>query len=150
MSTITGILQSLGINSTLFIQLGVFLIVFAFIWALAFGPYFKAFLIREENTTGNQEEASQLIAKTRELEGVYQHKAREMNTDIKAIFDEERLAGQKQHERIMLDAKDKAKAAMDKTKAAILEQYNRAREELIKEAPALGKSIAARLLSKEM
>lgn len=148
METVLGIFTSLGANSTIVIQLGIFLVVFAFVLNVGFKPYFKAFEERQKRTQGNEKQAEQLVAQTRELEAMYQRKARNLNLDIKSIYDQERLAAQKEHERLLLEAKDKSKAIIDRARANIQEQYNRAREELFKEAPAVGRSIAEQLLSK--
>ena len=135
---------------TIWVQLGLFLFALGFLSKVVFNPYLAAYNERQNQTTGNQDEAEQIAAKTRELETIYQRQARNLNTDIKSVFDKERLAAQKEHEKIVVEAKDKAKATLDKARTTIEGEYNRAREELLKESPTLGKSIASRLLSKEL
>jgi F0F1-type ATP synthase membrane subunit b/b' len=148
METVLGIFTSLGANSTIVVQLGIFLVVFMFVLHVGAKPYFKAFEERQKRTQGNEKHAEQLVAQSRELEAMFQRKARGLNLDIKAIYDKERAEAQKEHERIIVEAKDKAKTILDKARGTILEQYNKAREELFKEAPAVGHSIAERLINK--
>lgn len=148
MDTVLGIFTSLGADKTIVIQLGIFLVVFLFVLNVAMKPYFKAFEERQKRTQGSEKQAEQLIAQSRELEAIFQRKARGLNLDIKSIYDKERLEAQKEHERILLEAKDKAKAIVDRARTTIQEQYNKAREELFKEAPAVGRSIADHLINK--
>lgn len=148
MDTVLGIFIALGVNSTILVQLGVFIVVFILVLYIGFKPYYFAFEERQRRTSGSEKHAEQLLAQTRELEAMFQRKARELNLDIKSIYDRERLEAQKEHERLIVDAKDKAKAILDRARAKIQDEYNRAREELYREAPLVGKSMAARLLDK--
>ena len=147
---IGGIFGGLGVDSTIWVQLGLFLFILTFLWKVTFEPYLAAFDERQNQTEGNQDEAEQIAAQTRELENIYQRNARGLNTDIKSVFDRRRLEAQKEHERLVVEAKDKAKGILDSARSTIESEYNRAREELLKESPAIGKSIASRLLSKEL
>ena len=149
-SEVGKILGGLGVDYTIWYQLGLFIFVLVFLGKFTFEPYLDAFNERATMTTGNQDEAQEIAAKTRELETVYQRQARGLNTDIKSVFDKRRLEAQKEHERIVVDAKDKAKGILDTARSQIQDEYNRAREELLKESPVIGKSIAARLLSKDL
>lgn len=149
MKDLLAILTGLGVDYTLYIQLGLFLFVLLYLWFVTFTPYMKAYSERIQQTTGSQGEAEEISAKVRELESAYQRKARGLNTDIKSVFDKQRLEAQKEHERIIVDAKDRAKEILERARNQIQDEYNRAREELLKESPVIGQNIAARLLSKE-
>ena len=150
MDAVLGILPALGVNNTIAYQFIIFMAVLLFLWHFTFKPYFEAYNQRQSQTTGNQEEAEQIAAKTRELENIYQRQARGLNTDIKSVFDKRRLEAQKEHEKLVVEAKDKAKEILDGARSTIEGEYNRAREELLKESPTIGKSIASRLISKEL
>lgn len=150
MEALSGIIRSLGIDYTLFIQLPIFLVILFSLWFIVFKPYFETHLERLSQTTGNQDEAEALIAKTRELETIYQRKARGANLDIKTIFDREKLEAHQEQERLLIEAKEKSRLFIENAKTRVQEEYNRAREELLKESPSLGKAIASRLLSKDI
>jgi len=150
MDTLTSIISSLGINATLFIQLGIFVVVFAFLKTVVFTPYFNAYEERQKKTQGNQQQADQLWAHTREIEAQYQRKARSLNTDVKAIFDKARLEAALEQEKIYSEAREKAKSTVDKAREVVQGELNRAREDLIKEAPELARGIKERLLSYEV
>lgn len=149
MAEFNNILIALGINSTLWVQLGLFLFVFFIVLNLVFKPYFNAYLERQSKTTGNHEKAEQIYAQTRELEALYQRKMRGLTADIKAIYDKQRAEAATEQEKLQAEAREKAKKIIEKARAQIEIEYNKAREELIKQAPDLGKNIAGRLLTNE-
>ena len=91
-----------------------------------------------------------MAAETEKLEEQYQDQARDLNTEIKSVFDKRRQEAHKEHEQIIVAAKAKAKTTLDKARSTIEGEYNKAREELLKDSPEIGKSIASRLLSKEL
>ena len=149
MDKVLGILQSLGVNSSIWTQMGIFFFVFLFLKFFVFEAYLKAYLERQNQTTGSQDEAEKVHAKARELETIYQRKARNLNAEIKAAFDQEKLKAQQEHERILIEAKDKAKSAIDGARSVIQQEYMRAREELLKETRNMGDAMASRLMTKE-
>jgi F-type H+-transporting ATPase subunit b len=148
MDGVISIFGSLGVNETLVYQFVVFVFVFIFMKQFVFEPYFKAFMARQDQTTGSQTEAEQLIAKSRELETIYQRKARTLNTDIKAAFDKELAKAHVEQDKIIVEAKEKAKKALDEAFSVIHQERAKAREELLKESKQMGEAVAAQLLTK--
>jgi F0F1-type ATP synthase membrane subunit b/b' len=73
MAAVSNIITALGIDSTLWMQLGIFLITYVLLRVIAFNPYFKAFEGRQGLTEGNQVKAEQIFAQTRELEALYEN-----------------------------------------------------------------------------
>lgn len=148
MDTLAGILSSLGVDDTFFIQLGLFLVVFVFVWNVAFAPYFKAFEAREAQTTGSTETANDLIKEAAKLELVYQEKARALNTEIKELFDAQRKDAVKEQDAIVSAAREEAKNIVSEAREKIQVEYNKAREELLTQTKSLGSEIAAQLTQK--
>jgi F0F1-type ATP synthase membrane subunit b/b' len=149
MDAVLNIIQALGIDRTLFIQLPIFLVMLFSIKAIAFNKYYECFEEREKQTVGGQEEALEFLKKTEELETTYQQKARALNTEIKGIFDARRLDAQKEHERIIVEAKDRVRSAVESGKSQIQGEFNKAREELLRDSKTIGRAIADRMLSRE-
>jgi F-type H+-transporting ATPase subunit b len=150
MAAVSNIITALGIDSTLWMQLGIFVVTYILLRLLVFNPYFKAFEGRQGMTEGNQVKAEQIFAQTRELEALYQRKLRGLNADIKAIYDKARAAASKDQEKIQAEARESARATVDKARARIEEQLNQAREDLMKETPQISRAISERLLPKEV
>ena len=149
MAAAMNIIAALGINATLWLQLGIFLVVYGFLRKVVFSPYFKAYESRQGQTQGNQEHAEKLFSQTRELQTLYQRKARSLNADIKTIYDKARLEAAREQEKLQNDGREKAKKILDQSRTKIQEQYSHAREELIKHAPNLGHSMTEKLLQVE-
>ena len=149
MDAILGIFTSLGVNSTIWIQLGIFLVVYAAFTSIVVKPYYSAFQERQNKTVGNEQVAETLGDQTRELEAAFQRKARELNLDIKEIYDNAKTEASREQTKIQTEAREKAKAQLEAARAKLKDEYNRAREELIKEAPQVGQLIKERLLAKE-
>jgi F0F1-type ATP synthase membrane subunit b/b' len=150
MEALSGIIRTLGIDSTLFVQFPIFLVILLGLWAIAFKPYFAALTEREKLTTGSKNEAESLRSDALALEAQLAAAARDLNSQVRAAFDQERVTAQTEHDRILGLAKDKARTVVERAKTQAQEQYNKAREELLKDAPALGQRISERLISGEL
>ena len=150
MDALLNIMKALGVNETLVVQLGIFLFTFVILRVFVFKPYYAAFDGRHKSTQGNEDQAQELHAQTQELESLYQRKARSLNADVKSIYDKARLEANLENERILNEAKEKSRETLDKYRAHIQEEFNRAREGLIKEGPAIGATIAQKLLAEEV
>lgn len=148
MDAVLSIFQSLGINVSLFIQLGLFVVIFYLLKHLVFTPFFAAYEDRESMTYGNEELAEKLNAQSLELESIYQNKARELNEEIKSLFDQSRTEVQKESEELFKKARQEAKEKIDKSRAEIMASYNAAKNELSKEIPDIADSIASQLTSR--
>jgi len=149
MDALLNIMKALGVNETLLVQMAIFLVTFVILRALVFKPYYLAFEGRHKATEGNEEEAQKVMQQTLELESLYQQRARSLNADVKAIYDKARQEANLENERIMNDAKEKSRETLERYRARIQEEFNKAREGLIKEGPALGATIAQKLLAEE-
>lgn len=149
MESILGIFSSLGVNSTIWIQLGLFLTIYFVFNALVVKPYFNAYLIRQEKTVGSQEHANALTDQARELESAFQRKARELNQDIKEIYDQARAEALVEQNKIQNESRSAAKNKIESAREKLKDEYNRAREELLKEAAGVGQTIKERLFSRD-
>jgi F-type H+-transporting ATPase subunit b len=150
MDALLNIMKALGVNETLVVQLGIFLVTFVIIRNLVFKPFYLAFEGRHKSTEGNEEQAEKIIAQALELESLYQKKARSLNADVKAIYDKARGEANLENERLLNEAKEKSRETLDKYRSQIQEEFNKAREGLIKEGPAIGATIAQKLLADEV
>lgn len=150
MDIVLGILQSLGANETVWLQLVLFLVAYIFLSKVLFKPYLEAYIERKKRTEGNQQIAERVIAETQELEHVYQKKARSLNTEHKQIYDQSRSQAIHEHSELVNKAKANAKTILEETKANIAEEIKKAKAELQSEAPAVSRSIVNQLAGKDL
>lgn len=140
------LLKTLGLDSTVAFQFGIFLIVYLFLSNLLFKPYLKAFNKRKEQTIGKTDTAERFITETAELEGEYETKAREINQKFKVIYDESRSQALKEHDRLVAEARSKAKELTEKAQKEISVQMQSARDELKAQVPVIAKTITTQVV----
>ena len=149
MEAVVNIIQALGVNQTIWVQLGLFFVSYLFLSRIVLEPYYKAFSEREAKTVGGRERAEKVYAQTRELENLFQRKARALNSELKEIFDKAKVQAQTEQEKINEEARNRAKESISKAKEKIQDEVNRAREDLLKYAPEISQAISVNLLSRK-
>ncbi len=144
------ILTELGGNSTLWIQLGCFLIAFVALSQLIFKPYMAAHHERTQRTIGNEEAAGQILQDAAEIQIQYESRARELNDQTKQIFDQTRTAAMQDYDRVVNSARDQAAQILGQSRAEIAEGIKRLQADVFKEVPGVANVIASKLLGKEI
>lgn len=143
-------LDSLGLNHTAFFQFAIFAITFFVLTFGLFGPYAKALEERQERTKGGEAASEDLVRQTQELRQQYETKARSINAEIKSIYDENRVQGQKENDRILSATREQAQALLNKTRAQVAAQVSEAQRKLKEDVPGMAQVISAKLLSKKV
>lgn len=150
MDSVVNIINALGINSTLWVQLGVFVFSYLVLSRLVFSPYYRAFHERQSRTVGDQYEAEKISKQALALEEQYKNKIRDLNNEVKSIYDAAKLQAAREQDQIQNEAKEKAKATIDRAREKIQGEVNKAREDLIKQTPQLSQAITSVLISQEV
>jgi F0F1-type ATP synthase membrane subunit b/b' len=143
------ILGSLGIDETIFIQMGIFLVVFVAMKTILFDAYFAAHHTRKERTVGQTEAAERYINEARELEAQYAVQAQQINEQFRTIFDKSRTDANKEYERITEAARSQAKQWMEQARAKVGRELAETRSQLTGDIPAVSQLITAKLLGKD-
>lgn len=144
------LLQVLQLDATILPQFLIFLVAYVALSQLVFKPYMKAFDLRKEATVGGKEVADQLLLETQNIHFNYETKAREINTEIKVIFESARKEATKRQEELVLSARAQAEELVKKSREEIRQNVLKTREELKKQVPELSQTISDRLLGKEV
>lgn len=139
---------SLGINSTIFMQIGIFLVTFVFLKYVLFDPYFAAYEERNKKTVGQVDEAEKYIQETKALEEKYSKEAKRINEEYKSIYDKTRLEALKAYEEKIASAREIAKTEVDSARALISKNAHEAKNEIKEELPEISEMISSRLLGK--
>jgi F-type H+-transporting ATPase subunit b len=143
------IFASLGLNWTLFVQMGVFLVVFVILKAVLFEPYFAAYRQRKERTEGQAEAAERYVHEAKDLEAKYAIRAQEINAQYKAIFDKNRSETMKECDRVIQDARGRAKSWTEQARTKIEKEVRDAKQQLSPDIPVISQMITAKMLGKE-
>lgn len=143
------LLDKFGLNSTLFLQLAVFLVTYFFLKTFLFQPYLKAFVRRSEMTDMTQTTASNVVTENRELSVQFEQKARSLNDRISRIFDGARQEGQKQFDQTIQTARTNAETNLSKSRTDLQSQIQGVKASLLKEVPAMTGMIVDKLLGRK-
>lgn len=144
------ILTSLGVDSTLWIQLVCFLVSYVTFSQLVLKPYMRALHEREKRTIGSEETAVRMIEEANELHEDYEKKARAISTQIKTYYDQSRSEAMREYDRLVTEAREQAAVTLEKARGEISGQIKAARQTLSAEIPAVGMAIASKLAGKEI
>jgi F-type H+-transporting ATPase subunit b len=144
------LLTSLGVNSTLFIQMASFFVVFLVLKGVVFGPYFKSYLERQERTVGRAELAEKFISETKDLEVQYSVKAQEINENVKAVYDRSRSEAMKQYDQTINAARATGKSLLEDARGKIQKEVQAASQQIAQEVNGASQLIISRLVGKDL
>lgn len=130
MDVVLKILLQLGANSTIFVQFFIFIVAIFFLTVFVYGPFFKAYDKRMEQTKGADQVAYETQDEAKKLDLIYKNKAREINEKIKAIFEESRKVGTDKAAEILTAAKAEVQAQTEKARTQVEAQKNGAQKEI--------------------
>jgi F0F1-type ATP synthase membrane subunit b/b' len=89
---------ALGVDSTIWIQFTLTLLIFLGLSQVAFKPFMDALIEREGRTLGSVEKANKIAQEVAVLQQQYELLARELNSEIKSIFKQEEALALKEAE----------------------------------------------------
>ncbi|MGE0526349.1 MAG: ATP synthase F0 subunit B [Bdellovibrionales bacterium] len=144
------LLFSLGVNSSLFVQFAIFLVVYVVLKNLLFEPYFRAFNERNERTVGQTEMAERYLSEARELEDKFAIRAKEVNERYKAVFDKSRSEALKEYDHLVNEARARAKQVIESSRKHIQTEMNAARTHLVAEVGGVSNLINRKLIGKDL
>jgi F0F1-type ATP synthase membrane subunit b/b' len=144
------LLTSLGVNSTLAVQFGLFLVTYFALKDILFRPYFEAYNERNERTVGKAEQAERFVAETRELEEKFAIRAREVNERYKLVYDRSRNEALKEYDRLVTEARQRAKEMTDGSRGKIQLEMQEARSHLGQEVTGVAQLINRQLIGKDL
>jgi F-type H+-transporting ATPase subunit b len=142
------ILEQLGINQTVFIQFFIFLVAFFTLSQVVFKPYLQAFEERERRTKGGEDLAQELLQQSVDLKRQYEQKARQVNGEIKTVYDSYRDQATKEYNEIVARARAESQKLIEEARAKVGVEILEATKKLREEAPAVASAITQKLLAK--
>lgn len=141
-------LQQLGINSTVFIQFGLFIFSTTFLSLYVFGPYAKAAEDRDAQTRGSQDLAQEFEKQTLDLHTEYESKARAVNNKIQDVYKTMRADVNQEYEKTVQTARKESEKKIEITRLQIKDSVAAARETLKKDTPQIVMALTQKLLGK--
>lgn len=148
MEMILSIISSLGIDSSLFIQLGIYLVTFVILYITAFKPYFEASEERRKQTSGSLELAEKAEEMIKKSEEKYQIRARQINDEISLVFKEQRSIGFKEADKIIEETSKKSKEIMNEAQQNLSHELEKAQTQIESMSSDISAVIVHQLLTK--
>ena len=145
MQALATILDSLGIDRSLFFQLALCMLLYWLLARYVLSGFFAAHQKREQQTTGNEGVVNKLNQQHEQAANEYQKLARDLNTQSQQIFNAQQQKTQKECARILNAAKTKAQQQIEQGQLKLNQQAQTAQSQLNKEAGALAHSIVQKL-----
>lgn len=145
MDVVLKILLQLGANETVFIQFGVFIVAIAFLTVFVYGPFFKAYDQRLQQTKGADQVAYETQDEAKKLESIYKNKAREINEKIKNIFEDSRKVGSEKANEILSAAKSEVQTQTEKARTQVEAQKNNVQKDIAAISTEVANEISKKL-----
>lgn len=144
------ILNSLGINSSLYDHFALFFFTYLVVSFLVFRPYAKAHKAREERTVGSQDHAVKLWAESEKLREQFQTKAKELNLEIKGVVDGAKKKAMSEYQEQIQAAQEDYGQRLDQLKARVDTARAQALASVDREVTPLSQSISDKLLGRNV
>jgi len=145
---VAAILEQLGINSTFFVELAVFVILFGFLSRVYFAPFLKLLQERHARTVKDREAARAMLVQAEAKLQEYQGKIADARLRARADMEEAIRKGRAEEQAALTQARDEAKRI---TQAALAEadaERNRLKAAIETDAEGLAKLIVDQLMVK--
>jgi F-type H+-transporting ATPase subunit b len=140
----------IDLDGTVFVQFGLFLVLFIVLSQILWKPFLKLRDERQAGMGGAREQAEEMGAKSRELTDRYDRKVAETKAKATDERNKLRVEAANREREILEAARQKAQAAQGAARKKIAEQSEAAKGKLEVEAAALAKTVAGRVLGREV
>ena len=141
------ILQQLGLNSTYFVQLGIFIVLFTYLMRVYFKPFQQLFDKRYRRTVQDQEAADKLAKEASEKLEEYKRALSEARIEGRREYEEILSQAKKQEAEILARARNEAKSITQEAVAEMENQKAALQKELDASVNEFAKSISEKLLA---
>lgn len=142
------ILKQLGINSSFFIQFGLFFVLFLIISQTYFKPFLKLIELRHKRTVSDREAAEQLMAQAQAKLDEYQRRLAAERAAIRSDADALMAAAKKEEASILASAREEAKKITQEAADAVEKQRTEIRAKLNSDVEAFANQVSDALLAR--
>ncbi len=141
MEKLVGLINSLKLDNTLFLQFAVFLVGFSVLYYVLFKPYNKAAQTRYDRTTGSEESADKYDEEIELLKRKHGQKVKETNETVSSIFSDYDTKSKKEAADLMFKAQGTYKVEKDAKEKELNDVYQKERGKV----PALTRDLKNQL-----
>ncbi len=140
----------IDLDGTLFLQLGIFLVLFFVLRALVFKPMTSLFAAREAAIDGAREEARRMEREAKEQSGSFDEAIHQVRTTAGEERDKLRADGLKIEKALLETVKEETTKLLETAEARLAVERESIRRDMAAQAPVLARQIASKLLGREV
>jgi F0F1-type ATP synthase membrane subunit b/b' len=148
MRVVVDILKSLGLNETVVPQFFIFIATFIFLNYFVFNKYLAAYQERRRRTVDSKDVDNEIQTAINSREAEYSREAKEINEQIKAIYDQSKKESQEIVNKTISEAQAQHQEKIADGKKSIDAAVSAARAQLKNSVPEIGQMIKQRLLER--
>lgn len=131
---------------TVFVQLGIFLLVAVALNALVFRPVFRIMALRRERTKGEMEKIEKLKQKTEAMLVEYEKKLQGAKREAFQMKEAIRKEGEAQAQQLLQEARSAGRTELEQVKKELEASVDQARQKLQGEAANLSEMMVEKIL----
>jgi F-type H+-transporting ATPase subunit b len=138
----------IDLDGTVFIQLGIFLVLLVILRALVFKPFLRLLDEREKRTSGARAETERLLADA--AAKVQAYEASIQSAKLAALDDRAKIraTGAGEARSILEAARQKTQRSLEDARKDLAKDVAQSRQELSRRATELGRAVAEKLLAR--
>ncbi|MGE0614689.1 MAG: ATP synthase F0 subunit B [Bacteriovoracia bacterium] len=142
------ILELLGLNATYFVQLGLFVVIFAILSQVYFKPFMKLFEARHKRTVEDREAAEKLLVQAQEKMQAYERSLADAKAEARKQYEAVVTQARQEESSIYAQARDEVKKITQETNAELAKQRDQLKTDLETQVTQFATQVSERLLSK--
>ena len=144
------ILIQLGLDQTLFIQLGIYILVFALLSQIFFKPFLRLIETRHKKTVQDRESAERILSQAEQKLNDYTQRLSLARIEAKAAYEAVIDQAKKEEAEILSQARNEAKTITQDAIKDMDQQAARLRKELETEVDAMARAVTEKLLLRKV
>ncbi|MEO5668118.1 MAG: ATP synthase F0 subunit B [Bdellovibrionota bacterium] len=147
MDMVYSLIATLGVNSTLFIMMGIFVGTYWVCYVLFLRRLSKFLVERDSRTQGRSESVDHLNEELQALDMQIQARRKEVQVEADKLFTEIKTKALAEQAVVVKTARDKAQAELKGVREEVQTEFAREMQKIKIEVPLLAKEILARLMT---
>jgi F-type H+-transporting ATPase subunit b len=144
------IAQQLGIDSSLFVQLAIIIVVYFLLSAIFFKPFLKLIEARHKKTVEDREAADKLMHQAEAKFEEYKKRLADERTAAKKEYETAIEQARKEEALILAQAREEAKKITHEAADAVAKQHEELRRKLEVDVEGFARTISEKLISRKV
>jgi F-type H+-transporting ATPase subunit b len=147
---VSAILEQLEINSTFFVQLGIFFVLFLLLSQIYFRPFLRLFEERHRKTVADREAAEKLMLQADSKFEEYTARLAQERLAARKDYESALTEAKKEETAILQRARDEAKKITQEAAESVSAQREKLKAELQVDIEGMARTISEKLLSRKV